>query len=112
MEKETWYKDTKHDEPEADSTSPAKYIKTNSGARKSMKSKPLGGKKKVKSVIFVPHTTNSGLARNLREKENELEKVTGDRIKIVEKSGTKLEDILTKTDPWKGTDCGRQNCIL
>ena len=33
-------------------------------------------------------------------------------MKIVEKSGTRIEDILTGTDPWKGADCGRSNCFL
>ena len=57
-------------------------------------------------------TSNSNLARDLREKETELEKITGDKMKIVERSGRKLEDILTHNDPWKGADCKRPNCFL
>ena len=62
--------------------------------------------------MFVPHTTGSGLAKALRRNEEYLQEITGNRVKIVEKSGTKIEDILTKTDPWKGLDCGRTNCFL
>ena len=68
--------------------------------------------KDIKSVVFIPHTKNSMLAKELRTKELEIQKVTGNRIKIVEKSGNKLEDILTGSDPWKGADCGRNNCFL
>ena len=63
-------------------------------------------------MIFVPHTNNSELANELKAKETELCKITGDRIKIVERSGTKLENILGGTDPWKGLDCKRENCLL
>ena len=66
----------------------------------------------VKSVIFVPHTQNSELAKELRKKEIELERITGDKVKVVEKAGRKLEDILANGDPWRGLDCGRENCFL
>ena len=68
--------------------------------------------KEIKSVIFVPHTRKSGLATELREQEQKLQEVTGERIKIVEKAGRKLENILAGRDPWKGKDCGRENCFL
>ena len=38
-----------------------------------------------KSVIFVPQTKHSELAKRLREHENEMEKHTGYKIKIVER---------------------------
>ena len=41
-----------------------------------------------------------------------LESQTGVRIKIVEKTGIKLVDILHKSDPWKGMNCRRENCLL
>ena len=58
------------------------------------------------------HTNNSELAMALREKESRLEEITGDKIKIVERGGKRLENILTGSDPWKGQDCGRKNCFL
>ena len=46
---------------------------------------------KVKAAMFVPHTHNSGLAKNLREIEYNMEGMTGNRLTIVEKAGIKLE---------------------
>ena len=66
----------------------------------------------IKSVIFIPHTKNSELTRELKMKEAEMFKITGDKIKIVEKAGTKLENILTSGDLWKVADCERDNCFL
>ena len=34
------------------------------------------------------------------------------RIKIVDKVGTKLVDLLHKADPWQGRDCKGPKCIL
>ena len=38
--------------------------------------------------------------------------MTGYRLKIVERSGTKLKDLLTTSNPWRGEDCGRPSCLL
>ena len=119
-ERESWYK-TK-ETPNEDEESPRKYRRTCTRSSRSSKSWGTRRKRKgtskedeehpqIKSVIFVPHTRDSLLARELRLKETEMFKVTGDRIKVVEKAGNKLEDILTRRDPWKGADCGRQNCF-
>ena len=48
----------------------------------------------AKAVIFVPHTIGSALAKQMREKEDMLEKLTGYRLKIVERGGDPLERIL------------------
>ena len=53
----------------------------------------------VKAVMFVPYTVGSILAKQMRDAENTLQSMTGYRLKIVERAGTKLEDILTKADP-------------
>ena len=34
------------------------------------------------------------------------------KIKVVEKGGTKLKDILHKKDPFKKTGCGRKDCFI
>ena len=72
----------------------------------------VGEKRDIKSVLFIPHTRESKLAEALRERENKLFDITGDRVKVVERSGMKLEDILTNKDPWKGKDCQRENCFI
>ena len=62
--------------------------------------------------MFVPFTPGSLLAKQLRENEEKLEKLTNTRIKIVERTGTKIQDLLTRSNPWKGHDCERHNCLL
>ena len=41
-----------------------------------------------------------------------METQTGVRIKIVEKTGVKLENLLHKSNPWQGEDCQRDGCLL
>ena len=64
------------------------------------------------AVMFVPFTPGGELARRLRESEAQLEKQTGYRIKIVERTGTKIEDLLHRSNPWQGQDCEREGCLL
>ena len=79
------------------------------GWNKANKSKGGGGKK---AVVFVPYTTGSMLAKRMREEETTLEKMTRYRLKVVERGGTKLEDILVRKNIWEGEPCDRQNCLL
>ena len=67
---------------------------------------------KVKTVIFVPQTANSQLAKMLREEEKTLERMTGYRVKYVEKAGTSIGNLLCKSDHWVGRLCGRKECLL
>ena len=57
--------------------------------------------------MFIPFTTGSRLAKNMREAVEKLGSMTGYRVKLVEKAGDKLEDLLTKSKPWQGLDCRR-----
>ena len=72
----------------------------------------LANKNKTKAVLFVPFTVGSLLAKRLREAEEVLLVTTGYKLKIVERGGSKLEDILHKSDPCQGGDCERQECLL
>ena len=117
LEKESWYKNNE-DNDEDENEPPKKFIRieekrVTTTTRKLRKYRTIRKKKEnVKTVIFVPHTVGSGLAKELRKSEEKLKNITGDGVKIVERSGRKLEEILTGSDPWKGGDCGRQNCFL
>ena len=62
--------------------------------------------------MFVPYTPGGELAKKLRENEEQVSKITKNRVKIVERTGVKLQDVLTKANPWKGQDCERKNCLL
>ena len=122
-ERETWYKQTPVDDDD-DEDSPRKRMRTTAPLKKDLetsltcrrgkgrKYQKNTGRKDIKSVIFVPHTKDSGLAKILREKEEKIVEVTGDRVKVVEKAGRKLEDMIAGKDPWKGADCGRKNCLI
>ena len=66
----------------------------------------------IKAVMFVPYTPGGVLAKQLRENEEKLASLTKNKVKIVERTGTKLQDIITKANPWKGKDCERKNCML
>ena len=122
-ERESWYKERlNEDEDDEDPENSKKFKKMNIAGRKPSKNwrtrnirkhgSESSTRPQVKSVIFVPFTRNSDLAKNLRTKENEIYNITGDKVKIVERVGRKLENILSSRDPWKGLDCGRQNCFL
>ena len=64
--------------------------------------KPLqkpGSMNGVKAVMFLPFTPFGGLNDDLRRAEYQLENLTGYRLKLVERSGLKLEDLLTTNNP-------------
>ena len=119
LEKENWFKKT--DDDDEDDESPAKFRKNNDKSRTTTNTRTSSRrlprktgteKDKISTVMFIPHTVDSGLAKILKEKEEKLKEITGEKVKIVEKAGMKLENILTKNNPWKGQDCGRPNCLL
>ena len=65
-----------------------------------------------KSILFVPPTPGSGLLKELKSREEELNKNNRERIKIVEKGGRKIEKILTKKNPFKEEKCQEKWCPL
>ena len=101
LEKTTWYKGDKKRKLD-NKTSKYKYIPPTKKRRKGQAPRQQGGKgekKKVKAVMFIPYTTHSELATRLRENEDKMQEMTGYSLKIVEKGGTKLVDILHKANP-------------
>ena len=66
----------------------------------------------IKAVMFIPYTPSGGLLGRIREAEDRLHQLTDYRLKLVERSGSKLEDLLTSNNPWRGQDCGRLQCLL
>ena len=53
---------------------------------------------KIQSVIFIQHTPRSELAKRVRKRLRELESVGRIKIKIVERTGDMLSDVLCKSD--------------
>ena len=70
------------------------------------------GDSKYKSVLFVPPTPGSKLAKELQVREEELNKFNGERIKIVETGGLKIEELLTQKNPFKKDKCDETQCPL
>ena len=65
-----------------------------------------------KSVLFVTPTPGGVLAKALRQREEELNKNGKERIKIEEKGGTKIKDILGTKNPFKKSKCVQKTCPL
>ena len=63
-------------------------------------------------MLFVPPTPGGVLVKELKKRENELNKNKEERIKIIEKGGIKVENILTKKDPFKKEKCAEKQCPL
>ena len=72
---------------------------------------PVEREKKVEGVIFIQYTPHSELAKTIRERLKEIEKVCKVKIKIVEKAGNKIEELLHKSNPWSKQDCLREDCL-
>ena len=64
-----------------------------------------------KAVLFVQYTANSELASEVKKIIQELRPWTGLNLKVVERGGQKLQDLLCKSNPWDNTDCGRTDCF-
>ena len=69
-------------------------------------------KTQYKSVLFVTPTRGGVLAKQLQKREEELNRNTEERIKIVEKGGLKMKDILTTKNPFKKSKCEQKTCPL
>ena len=64
----------------------------------------------AKAVLFVQNTAGSELAGQIRQLVNELKPWTGIGLKIVERAGNKIQDLLHKSNPWDNQSCERKGC--
>ena len=66
---------------------------------------------KVESVLYCKYTPNSELKKELQTLEDRLlkDKKTG-RIRVLERLGPSIKDLLSNPTPWKQSHCGRQDC--
>ena len=69
-----------------------------------------GEKLDIMAPMFVDRSDGGILIERLREVESEMAGLTGYRIRLVEKNGVKLENLLVKRDPYVGWDCERSDC--
>ena len=74
--------------------------------------KSIPGNVEYKSVLFVPVTKGGKLAKEIRKREEEVNKNSEERIKIVEGGGIKMKDILVTKNPFPNTACEMKKCVL
>ena len=115
-EKTTWYKRKKNEESEEEFKERTRYRrKKEKSIEEKKKNKPSKeeGKeaKAVKAVMFVAYTPYSELAKRLRKAEEKLQEMTGYKLKIVERAGMKIEDLLHTSNPWRGETVGGMTAI-
>ena len=104
LEKTTWYKTSKKENGRQE---------TNKRNRKEgEKAKERGEKIEIRSVLFVPRTRRGELAARLRKEEEEISRLTGYKVKIVERSGMKVQGILHNSNPWADELCEREDCPI
>ena len=65
-----------------------------------------------KSVLFVPVTKGGQLAKELKQREEELNRFSKNRIKIVENGGTELKHFLVQNDPFPKPKCEKKKCFI
>ena len=65
---------------------------------------------KVRTVLFVEQTKGVQLAKGLRGVVDRLAPMLGFKIKIQEKGGTKLQDLMSNKNLWAREKCGRGEC--
>ena len=107
--RETWFKEKrKRERDEFDDNDDRRRV----GKKKKLSAEEEAKEDRTVAVMFVPYTVDGELARRLREAEKELGKQTGVKLKIVERGGNKLVDLLHRSDPWQGQDCQRPQCLL
>ena len=66
----------------------------------------------IETVLFVPHTPGGELAALIQEEDDRFRKGTRlKRMKVVERGGTTIKDILSRKNPWAKDGCQRSDCL-
>ena len=74
-----------------------------------------GGSKneiEYKTVLFVPVTKGGKLVKELKQREEEINRFSKERIKIVEGGGVQMKDFMVKKNPFPSTKCEKKKCII
>ena len=70
------------------------------------------GGSKVTSVLKVPLTANQELSKGIKSIVKDSKAPEGIVTRVQEANGEKLKFLLTKSDPFPRSECGRQRCPL
>ena len=77
--------------------------------------KKSGGIRRVNTIqqcFLYPRTPNGELAKLIQKREQELNRYSKLAIKVVEKGGIKLKNILIKKDPFVKPKCNTELCPI
>ena len=120
LDKSEWFKGKRKTRKETEEQNPeASNTIRQGGVKKSYeKYKIISYKKqqdertdmKTRTVLFVEQTEKGRLAKSIREVLTRLESLLGFRVKVVERSGTSLRNLMPNTNPWAGSHCSRTEC--
>ena len=89
---------------------PRKTVKKEPRCRTKEDKNPHNEDTRTTTVLFVQQTPGGELAKRFREAEKELSRMTGFRVKISERNGTKAKAILQKGNPWSELKCENEEC--
>ena len=62
--------------------------------------------------MFVPVTIGGVLVKELQKREEEINKFSKERIKIIEDGGVKLKDLLVCKNPFPIPKCKKKKCVI
>ena len=65
-----------------------------------------------KTVMIVPVTKGGKLIKELKIREEEVNKFSDERIKFVEDGGIQMKDILVKKNPFPNKKCESKRCLV
>ena len=68
---------------------------------------------RTEGILFVPHTPDGLLAKMIQKEEDMFARVHRiPRIKVIERTGSRIVDTLSRKDPWAPHSCGRPLCMI
>ena len=76
--------------------------------RNKKKLKKIAWQRPAESVLFLPPTPRSELANMLKE----VLQQSRWKVKVVERAGKSVKQLLTNSDPLSTSDCGRATCFV
>ena len=65
-----------------------------------------------KTVLFVPVTKGGKLVKEMKQREEEINRFSTERIKIVEGGGVQMKNLMVKKNPFPNTKCEKKKCII
>ena len=65
----------------------------------------------MRTVLFVEQTPQGELAKRLRGRIVELQKLLGFNIKVVERAGSTMKGKFPLNALWEGSQCPREDCV-